>query len=385
MHRPTLSPVESGGNGWYRYSYILGDYGVNPGDYCYIIFKGYNTAGTHLFIDEIKIEQQADFPQGDNTVLAGVGIEPSEDLNWDDSIDETHPIITSMPNYAGLGEKKVVGLSGTGNSVDIYVTAPAGNWYGSIYYGGAWHQSDPIFIDELDDPRIFSFTGVDFSAKDGEVIILLSEGSTSTLPVELSSFNAVLTARNYVKLEWVSESESNLLGYYVNRSKVSELSTSTMISEQISATNTSTQQSYTFEDSEISESGQYYYWLQSIEMDGTVNYHGPISILVSLDGGDTETPEITFVTCLKSIYPNPFNPSTTISYQLDTPQTVNFDIYNVRGQILRTLKLTHSAPGIYSVAFDGKDNYDTYISSGIYYLKMKAGRFQTIQKMLLIK
>lgn len=328
-----------------------------------------------------------DFPQDSDTppvTYNDISINPSEDLSLDFSITETDPIITTMPNYANLGEKKVVGLSGTGNSVDIDVTAPAGSWYGNIYYGGAWHQSIPAFIGELD-PRTFSFMGVDFSAKDGEVIIVLGEEDPSTLPVELSSFNAVLTTQNDVKLNWISQTESNLVGYYVNRSTDPELSSSIMISAQIPATNTSCQHSYTFVDSGLCESGQYYYWLQSMEMDGSINYHGPISLLVNLDGDHPEIPETLYETSLKSVFPNPFNPQTTISYQIRTPGAVDFSIYNSRGQIVRTMNMSHSTPGSYSVVFDGKDANGSLVASGIYYVAMNTDSYHKMQKMLLMK
>jgi hypothetical protein len=206
-----------------------------------------------------------------------------------------------------------------------------------------------------------------------------------TLPVELSSFSATTTADNFVKLNWISQSESSLLGYYVNRSFVSDLSSSTMISGQIPATNTSSQQSYTFVDSEICESGQYYYWLQSMEMDGSINYHGPISILVNLDGDDPEIPEIQLETALKSIYPNPFNPSTTISYQISAPGKVDFDIYNSKGQIVRKMNRSHGAPGVYTVVFDGKDANGSLMASGIYYVAMTTDGYFKMQKLLLMK
>ena len=107
-----------------------------------------------------------------------------------------------------------------------------------------------------------------------------------TLPVEMSSFSATLTANNYVQLNWVTQSETNLQGYYVYRCTAANLSSASIVSGLIQPTNTSSQQSYSFLDSEIYQSGQYYYWLYSMEMDGHGSFHGPASILVNLDGGN---------------------------------------------------------------------------------------------------
>ncbi|MDZ4120886.1 MAG: FlgD immunoglobulin-like domain containing protein [Candidatus Cloacimonadaceae bacterium] len=208
--------------------------------------------------------------------------------------------------------------------------------------------------------------------------------SEETLPVELSSFTATVNAQNYVQLNWVTQSESNLNGYYIYRGSSAELSSGIMVSGQIQPTNTSSQQSYSYLDREISQSGQYYYWLQSLEMDGSSSYHGPIPVLVNLEGAG-ENPTIPLETGLRAIYPNPFNPSTTISYQLKTPNTVYLDIYNARGQKVHTLYMSHSTAGLFSVLFDGRDSSGRALASGIYRVVMTAGTDVSVQKIVLMK
>jgi hypothetical protein len=201
-----------------------------------------------------------------------------------------------------------------------------------------------------------------------------------TLPVELSSFSATLTATNHVQLNWVTQSETNLHGFYVNRGTSADLSTASMVSGLIQPTNTSSQQYYSYIDSDIYASGLYYYWLYSMELDGIGNYHGPISIQVNLAGGNPDSPGIPMETGLRAIYPNPFNPKTTISYQLETPETVTLRIYNTRGQIAHTLTRSHSVAGFYSVIYDAKD-----ATSGVYYVVMEAGKHSSTQKIVLMK
>ena len=206
-----------------------------------------------------------------------------------------------------------------------------------------------------------------------------------TLPVVLSSFTATGTAQNYVQLLWVTQSETNLNGYYVYRGNDDELGTAIMVSPQIQPSNTSSQHSYIYTDMEIHASGQYYYWLQSIEMDGNSNFHGPITVLVNLDGNDPGTPNIPLETGLRAIYPNPFNPSTTISYQLQSPSDVSINIYNLRGQIIQTLNRSHSAAGYYTLVFDGKDSAGNTLPSGVYQMVMTAGKTISMQKIVLMK
>lgn len=203
------------------------------------------------------------------------------------------------------------------------------------------------------------------------------------LPVELSSFTAAISAENYVNLTWVTQTETGVQGFYVLRGGNDELAAATTVSELIQATNTSQQQTYFFTDDELCEDGTYWYWLQNSDLDGTVDYHGPISIVFTTVGGGI--PSIPLITALNPAYPNPFNPSTTLSYSLAEPSQVEIDIYNQRGQIVRSYSKEHSAPGHYSFSFDGRDHSGVPLSSGVYLYRMRAGTFSQFRKMVLCK
>jgi len=205
-----------------------------------------------------------------------------------------------------------------------------------------------------------------------------------TLPLELSSFTVAITWQNSVRLSWVTQSETGLLGYYIYRGSSSELSTSSLISELIAPTNTSSQTYYTYDDKEISQSGMYFYWLYSQELDGSGTYNGPVSIMVNLEG-QPGLPDIPLHTGLQTIYPNPFNPSTTISYQLEGPGQVELSIYNARGQIVRTFSRHHATPGYFNLVFDGKDSSGNSLSSGVYHVVMISGKQVSNQKIVLLK
>jgi len=99
-----------------------------------------------------------------------------------------------------------------------------------------------------------------------------------TVPVELSSFTAVVTG-GYVKLNWVTQTETGMLGYRVYRNNSDNQETAMMITPiMIPATNTSSTQTYTFEDMEV-ENGTYWYWLESVDYN-TSNFHGPTTVIV---------------------------------------------------------------------------------------------------------
>jgi len=95
------------------------------------------------------------------------------------------------------------------------------------------------------------------------------------------------------------------------------------------------------------------------------------------------------VTGLIGNYPNPFNPYTSIRYQVSgiRPENVEINVYNVRGQKVRTL-LDGSRgfeAGIHSVDWDGRDDNGNQMSSGIYFYRMTAGDFRETRRMLLLK
>jgi len=79
-------------------------------------------------------------------------------------------------------------------------------------------------------------------------------------------------------------------------------------------------------------------------------------------------------------YPNPFNPSTTIRYELDSRVQVNLEVYDILGRKIQTLVNEVQQPGRYTVNFNG-----SRLSSGMYFIRINAGDFTRIQKMTLIK
>ncbi len=83
---------------------------------------------------------------------------------------------------------------------------------------------------------------------------------------------------------------------------------------------------------------------------------------------------------LRSNYPNPFNPSTTISFTLPKSAFVTLTIYNVLGQLISTLVNERRSPGTYNVQFDAST-----IPSGVYYYRLSAGEYVQTRKMLVLR
>ena len=88
---------------------------------------------------------------------------------------------------------------------------------------------------------------------------------------------------------------------------------------------------------------------------------------------------------LSQNHPNPFNPETTIEYQLPSPCHVELRIYNPIGQRIRTLFDGQQNAGVYKLIWDGKDNSGKKVGSGIYIYRIIANEFTEIKKMVLVQ
>ncbi|MFZ0390485.1 MAG: Ig-like domain-containing protein [Calditrichia bacterium] len=84
-------------------------------------------------------------------------------------------------------------------------------------------------------------------------------------------------------------------------------------------------------------------------------------------------------------YPNPFNPATTIRFGIPQPAEVRITIFNSLGQKVRTLLTQRKAAGYYSVQWDGRNDYGTTVGSGLYFFEVRADKYRTLKKMMLLK
>ncbi len=79
-------------------------------------------------------------------------------------------------------------------------------------------------------------------------------------------------------------------------------------------------------------------------------------------------------------FPNPFNPATIISYKINQSGFVTLKVYNLVGQVVRTLVSENQESGTYSKQFDASD-----LSAGIYLYKLQVNNYTSVKRMTLIK
>ncbi len=88
---------------------------------------------------------------------------------------------------------------------------------------------------------------------------------------------------------------------------------------------------------------------------------------------------------LEQNYPNPFNPATTIRFQMKEAGAVHLSIYNLQGQLVRTLIAGEMAAGQHHLQWDGRDQRGRLVPSGTYFYKLRVNGFEQTKKMMLTK
>lgn len=88
---------------------------------------------------------------------------------------------------------------------------------------------------------------------------------------------------------------------------------------------------------------------------------------------------------LEQNFPNPFNPSTTIKYQIAEPTKVAISIYSIDGQLVNTLVNDAKDAGYYQVVWNGTNSYGKQVASGMYIYRIDAGNFVSTKKLMLMK
>ena len=86
-----------------------------------------------------------------------------------------------------------------------------------------------------------------------------------------------------------------------------------------------------------------------------------------------------------SNYPNPFNPNTIISFSIPEKSEVELNIFNIKGQLIKTLIDETQIAGEHSIIWDGRNESNQLVSSGIYFYKLETKNISEIKKCLLLK
>jgi len=304
----------------------------------------------------------------------------------------------------------------TNGNIDVTLTpgtAPTDPGYGAtdLYYhieGGAWSQW-PVMLTFVWDspippadhtPMVWFDSGsgwemvntadiVDYNFDVAPYSISVNvwhfsdwtPGWGPVVPVELVSFAAVTAATNdCVNLTWQTASETDMQGYKILRSESNDVNSASTISPMIAAHNESDMYTYNFQDTDV-EIGTYYYWVEAHSLNGHVQTYGSASATV------LNTPPTVYdtITKMDSAYPNPFNPTVNVKFSVKDGDKASIVVYNMLGQVVKDFGSFNATHNGTTIQWDGRDNNNRAVCSGVYFFKMKSPSTVNVQKVMLLK
>jgi hypothetical protein len=186
------------------------------------------------------------------------------------------------------------------------------------------------------------------------------------VPVELTSFTADADG-NEVHISWTTQTELNNSGFEIYRlTHGTDWQKITFVPGIGSSTEP---KNYFYTDIDV-KNGNYFYQLKQIDYNGRYEFSNVISVDVS----------IPVKYSLEQNFPNPFNPSTKISFSVPSNNFVTLKVYDVVGNEIETLVYEEKPAGLYEVEFSARD-----LPSGIYVYELRAEKYLSMKKMILIK
>jgi hypothetical protein len=204
--------------------------------------------------------------------------------------------------------------------------------------------------------------------------------ATHPLPIQLASFNALVTNRNDVRLNWQTLTETNNYGFYVQQRSSSSIDFFDVPNSFVQGHGTTVEpHDYNWIHHGVLP-GTYYYRLKQVDLDGTIHFSEGRQVEVLSPTGATETYTPSAFNLAQN-YPNPFNPSTQIQFTVEASGYTTLSVFDILGKEVKSLYADIAEPGkLYSVSFDASG-----ITNGTYFYKLVNGNKTSIKNMLLLK
>lgn len=375
-----------------------------------VVIELINTTGNQIIVDDISwtsyednfIEETISTGNNINTTFTGTNVNLSFDnvstgsnvrvakYNYGPhnvSFEGTAP--TNYSDYKWIihagalaftgGTIKIAteGLAGIGNpdAVDIYKRSTAGT--------GAFTKLETSYSDGYLSASIDGFSEFILGSNDGD----------NSLPVELQKFNAI-PGSGEVTLCWTTESETENLGFIIQRrqktacltaqskqgewKQVVDYTTCEALQGQGS---TSEAHEYSYTDAQVVPGATYLYRLGDVDYSGKVTWHEEVEVKV-----EVESAQLPLVFGLQPAYPNPFNPETTLRFQLGEAAYVQVQVYDLLGNLVATLTDGRYPVGRYNLHWNGCDDRGRLSSTGIYFIHIKSSTgFTSTQKVVFLR
>lgn len=203
--------------------------------------------------------------------------------------------------------------------------------------------------------------------------------SDISLPVFMAFFNAT-TDGERINLEWATHSEVNNWEWILLR-RDGEEGEFRELTRMPGSGSTNSLTRYAYADGMVQPETVYYYRLANVDYDGTI-HHYPQTVKASLTPPAIASgPADGFM--LYPNYPNPFNGQTTIRFEIGQAASTSLEIFDLSGRRVRELFSGYLSPGSYNYTWDGRDDHNENVASGVYFLKFTAGNYSRGKRMVL--
>ncbi len=265
-----------------------------------------------------------------------------------------------------------------------YATAPGSN--GERFFPHVFRKSVPGSVGEIfpttagnyefvyrykfepawNDTNLYSIAVVQ-EDNTKEVVNTGSSKFTNILPVELASFEA-LQQKNGILVSWSTATELNNFGFEIEKSYDGVVFTTEAF---VNGKGTSTDLTHYSHFMELNKNDAVSVRLKQIDLDGSVSY----SRVETVEFGLLPTTVMLF-----DNYPNPFNPSTTISYALPEATDITLSVYNTLGELVKVLDSGFKPEGNHKMEFEASE-----LPSGVYLLTLNSPIGNSVKKINLLK
>lgn len=186
-----------------------------------------------------------------------------------------------------------------------------------------------------------------------------------------------MLAAQKIVLEWASNPESDIKFYSIYRASSThdEFEIARIPANQLS-----------FRDFDVVTGHVYYYRIAAVDAaDNVSSFSRQIEIVADIRSEIAVDEKIPAQFELKQNYPNPFNPMTNLTYMVAEESHISLVLFDVMGRKVRTLVDKNHSPGTFNVAWDGHDEMNQPVATGIYFARFNGGGVAKTRKLILSK
>lgn len=202
-------------------------------------------------------------------------------------------------------------------------------------------------------------------------------GNAVALPIQLASFTGMEIPNIGVRLNWRTISEINNYGFYIQRKSQTDSAWRELSSSFTSGHGTTNEpHDYSFLDSTATQ-GAWQYRLHQVDLNGTSHFFEPITVNVLTD---VQEPNLPTEFALRQNFPNPFNPTTNIQFDLPGAEHATLKVYDIVGKELATLVNETRPAGRYNERFNA-----SRLASGVYLYRLTTPSHSASKKLVVIR